>query len=156
MTTISKFDVETIAEILDSRLDFPGVYGYINRETGEIELGVDGEHRPDIIPDEEDENYDELMDEFERCWVEIPKQGSQSAYHDMQKFIKDLEDEHLQDLLWVAIQGKGSFGRFRFVLSQPEYSEQLQQWNLFSSQCQYERAIEWLTKESFIVELEVA
>ncbi len=39
----------------------------------------------------------------------IPKQDSREGYRDMQEYIWSLEDEHLKELLEVAIQGSGAF-----------------------------------------------
>jgi hypothetical protein len=47
----------------------------------------------------------------------IPKQDSRDGYQDMQEYIWSLEDEHLRELLEVAIQGSGAFRRFKDVLS---------------------------------------
>jgi hypothetical protein len=46
----------------------------------------------------------------------IPKQDSRDGYQDMQEFIWSLEDEHLRELLEVAIQGSGAFRRLKDVL----------------------------------------
>ena len=46
----------------------------------------------------------------------IPKQDSREGYRDMQEYIWSLEDEHLRELLEVAIQGSGAFRRFKDVL----------------------------------------
>src|SRR6266496_4851197 len=45
----------------------------------------------------------------------LPKQDSRDGYQDMQEYIESLEDEHLRELLEVAIQGSGAFRRFKDV-----------------------------------------
>lgn len=62
-------------------------------------------------------------DDNHRYWM-IPKQDSRDGYGDMQKYIWSLEDEHLRELLEVAIQGSWAFRRFKDVLYRyPEAQE---------------------------------
>jgi Uncharacterised protein family (UPF0158) len=143
--TISKEDIELITTILDSQPDGEGLSGYIDRQTGAVEIGVAGDSDLEILPDEEAEDYDELMDEFERRYLLIPKQGSSAGYRDLEDFIEQVEDPHLQDLLDVAIQGQGAFARFKSILNRLEYDSDLQHWYKFRDQRQYDRAVEWLT-----------
>jgi len=58
------------------------------------------------------DKIDEESDRYER----IPKDDSYQSYADMQDFIATVEDEHLAELLEVAINGKGAFRRFKDVL----------------------------------------
>ncbi len=46
----------------------------------------------------------------------LPQQDARDGYQDMQDYIESLEDEHLRELLEVAIQGSGAFRRFKDVL----------------------------------------
>ncbi len=146
---ISKDQIFHIAEIINSR-DGDGIYGYIERETGEVLIC--SEYDPlDIIPNEEDENYDEVEAEFDRRYVPIPQEGSGDAYQDMVAFIEMVEDERLRDLLEVAIQGRGAFGRFKDVLRRSEYESERNRWFSFSEKRKCNRAVKWLTKEGFSV-----
>lgn len=45
----------------------------------------------------------------------LPKQDSRDGYQDMQEYIESLENDHLRELLEVAIQGSGAFGGFKDV-----------------------------------------
>ena len=59
-------------------------------------------------------------------YVYIPELESHELYELMQQFVSDREDEELQRLLWVALDGKGAFGRFRYVLD--GYPEERDEW----------------------------
>ncbi len=60
----------------------------------------------------------------------------------MQDFIATVEDEHLAQLLEVAINGKGAFRRFKDVLL--NYPEEKERWFEFKDDRMRERALEWL------------
>jgi hypothetical protein len=53
-----------------------------------------------------------------------------------------VEDEHLSELLEVAINGKGAFRRFKDVLL--NYPEERERWFQFKDDRMKERALEWL------------
>lgn len=152
LTTISKDDISLIVETMKSRYG-EDTYGYIDRETGEVLIGC-SDYPLDIIPneeDEEDENYEEVEAEFIRRYFPIPQEGSRDTYQDMIDFIETVEDERLQDLLGVAVQGRGAFGRFKDVLHRPEYELERNRWFMFSEKREYDRAVEWLTSQNFSI-----
>jgi hypothetical protein len=60
----------------------------------------------------------------------------------MQAFITTVEDDHLSELLEVAINGKGAFRRFKDVLL--NYPEERERWFQFKDDRMKERALEWL------------
>ena len=72
----------------------------------------------------------------------IPKVESFGGYRDMQAFIATVEDDHLSELLEVAINGKGAFRRFKDVLL--NYPEERERWFKFKDDRMEERALEWL------------
>jgi hypothetical protein len=145
--TISKDDILLITEAIKSR-DGEGIYGYIDRETGEVLTGSQ-DYPLEIIPDEDDENYEEVEAEFDLRYLPIPQEGSGDSYQDMADFIETVEDERLRDLLGVAIQGRGAFGRFKDVLRRSEYESERNRWFIFSEKCEYNRAVKWLTAQGF-------
>jgi len=77
-------------------------------------------------------------DQYER----IPKIESYEGYQDMEDFIAAVEDEHLAELLRVAINGRGAFHRFKDVLAR--YPEERERWFQFKDDRIKERALEWL------------
>ncbi|MEM1307961.1 MAG: UPF0158 family protein [Cyanobacteria bacterium P01_D01_bin.71] len=147
---VAKDDIFFITEVMKSRWG-DGLYGYIDRETGEVLTGIEGEPL-EILPNEDSENFEVLQAEFDRRYLPIPQEGSGGSYQDMVNFINTVADDHLQDLLEVAIQGRGAFGRFKAVLRRPEYESDRSRWFQFSEQCDYTRVVEWLNREGLSVE----
>src|SRR5215216_3172459 len=50
-------------------------------------------------------------------YLQVPRADSREGYDDMQDFIATVSDGHLQELLGVAIEGRGAFRRFKDVLA---------------------------------------
>jgi uncharacterized protein UPF0158 len=65
----------------------------------------------------------------------------------MEEFIATVSDEHLQELLDVAIQGRGAFRRFKDVLAR--HPAEQQRWFDFQASRVKARAREWLTDEGY-------
>lgn len=151
-TKISKDDIFLINVTMNSRRDEDGIYGYIDRETGEVLIGSPDEQLK-IIPNQEDENYEEVESEFNLRYLQIPQEGSRDSYQDMVDFIETVADERLRDMLRVAIQGRGAFGRFKDVLRRSEFESECNRWFAFSKECEYCRVLEWLVAEGFSVEV---
>ncbi|MCU0546444.1 MAG: UPF0158 family protein [Oscillatoriaceae cyanobacterium Prado104] len=150
-TVILQDDIPLITETM-KRQEGEGLYGYIDRKTGEVLIGC-REAPLEIFPNEEDENYEELEVEFDLRYLSIPQEGSRDSYQDMVDFIETVADERLRDLLGVAIQGRGAFGRFKDVLRRSEYESERNRWFAFSEECESDRVVEWLIAEDFNVEV---
>jgi hypothetical protein len=82
----------------------------------------------------------------------IPKQDSRDGYRDMQEYIWALEDEHLRELLEVAIHGSGAFRRFKDVLSR--YLEAQENWFRFRDEREKRRMSDWLASQGVEPEFE--
>jgi hypothetical protein len=109
---------------------------FLDLETGEI-LFVS-----EYMDDEDSEKLKERIEEdFER-YERIPKAESHEGYQDMVDFIATVDNEHLVELLEVAINGKGAFRRFKDVLL--NYPEERERWFQFKDERMEERALEWL------------
>jgi hypothetical protein len=109
---------------------------YLDRETGEI-LFIS-----DYMDEEETKELkDRIEEDFER-YERIPKAESNEGYEDMADFIATVKNEHLAELLEVAINGKGAFRRFKDVLL--NYPEERERWFKFKDERIEERALEWL------------
>jgi len=109
---------------------------FLDLETGEI-LFIS-----EYMDDEDSEKLKERIEEdFER-YERIPKAESHEGYQDMVDFIATVDDEHLAELLEVAINGKGAFRRFKDVLL--NYPEERERWFKFKDERMEERALEWL------------
>ena len=60
----------------------------------------------------------------------------------MEDFIAAVEDEHLAELLRVAINGKGALRQFKDVMAR--YPEERERWFQFKDDRIKKRALEWL------------
>jgi hypothetical protein len=109
---------------------------YLNLETGEILL------ISDYMDDEESDNLSDRIDEDTERYEQIPKAESYEGYRDMEDFIATVKDDHLAELLEVAINGKGAFRRFKDVLAR--YLDERERWFRFQDDKMRERALEWL------------
>lgn len=88
--------------------------------------------------------------EFASRFIHVPKQESRDGYSDMVDFAESIADERLRELLFVALNGKGAFRRFKDVLC--NHPEQRQRFFEFSDQRVKDRILEWLKDEG--IELE--
>ena len=109
---------------------------YLDLETGKI-LFV-SECMDDVETVKMKNQIEEELGRYEL----IPKVESFGGYRDMQAFIATVENEHLAELLEVAINGKGAFRRFKDVLL--NYPEERERWFKFKDDRMEERALEWL------------
>lgn len=60
----------------------------------------------------------------------------------MADFTHTVTDKDLQEKLWIALNGKGAFGRFKHVLA--EYPEEQRRWFAYKNECTRQRVREWL------------
>jgi len=109
---------------------------YLDLKTGEIVL------ISDWMDEEEVERLREGIEDRPDRYRQIPKVESYEAYRDMEDFIATVEDEHLAELLEVAINGRGAFRRFKDVLLR--YPEERERWFGFKDERMEQRALEWL------------
>ena len=110
---------------------------YLDVETGEILFISDY-----MEEKERDELGDNRVDEDRDRYEPIPRAESHEGYEDMEDFIDTVEDDHLAELLEVAIRDKGAFRRFKDVLER--YPEEREIWVSFKDDRLKERALEWL------------
>jgi Uncharacterised protein family (UPF0158) len=82
----------------------------------------------------------------------IPKQDSRDSYRDMQEYIGSLKDDHLRELLEVAIQGSGAFRRFKDVLYR--YPEAQENWFRFRDEREKRRMSDWFASQGIEPEFE--
>lgn len=139
---------------------------YLNLKTGkviiideDIAFGLDDySSAEDVVADDSvpDWQREILVDAFEvehgnpDDFEPIPLRSSRDGYRDMEVFIETLEDEHLQELLEVAIRGKGAFRRFKDTLAR--YPDKLDAWYAFSDERDKQRMMDWF--ESIDIEPE--
>ena len=129
-----KINLDELCEAMENS-SFENDY-FLDLETGEI-LFIS-----EYTDDEETEKLkDRIEEEFDR-YERIPKAESYEGYSDMVDFIATVKDEHLVELLEVAINGKGAFRRFKDVLL--NYPAERERWFQFKDDRMEERALEWL------------
>jgi len=95
--------------------------------------------------------WDALLVEtrFGERFIRVPAQESRDGYRDMADFAEAIGDKHLQDLFFVALNGKGAFRRFKDVLG--DYPDEREQWFKFSEEKVKARVLQWLESEEIEV-----
>ena len=112
---------------------------FLDLETGEI-LFIS-----EYMDDEETEKLkDKIEEEFDR-YEQIPKDESHDGYRDMQDFIATIENEHLVELLEVAINGKGAFRRFKDLLY--HHPREQERWFTFENERTRRRVLDWFASQ---------
>ena len=168
---INRIDFETAFELSSFETT-----AYLDVETGTVifvedyvvdqleELLADAENPEDIEAvlqaqsDLSDTDRQQLLDaaqvggDTDNCYRMIPMQNSGDGYRDMQEYIWSIEDEHLRELLEVAIQGSGAFRRFKDVLSR--YPEAQENWFRFRNEREKRRMTDWLASQGIEPEFE--
>ena len=86
----------------------PDLHSYIDRDTGEVLVVVDG------LAEDED-TRGRIAGEPDR-YVKIDPASSREQYRWMERFVASVEDPQLRERLLIAIDGKGAFRRFKDVL----------------------------------------
>lgn len=109
---------------------------YLDLETGQL-LFIS-----DYMDPEDAEELREQVDNHPDRYEPLPKADSYEGYQEMEDFIASVEDEHIGQLLEVAIDGKGAFRRFKDVLTR--YPEEQERWFRFKDDRLNQRALEWL------------
>jgi hypothetical protein len=113
---------------------------FLDTETGDVILASE------MFDDEETQRQLTEIDEAEPGrYLQVLRADSREGYDDMQDFIDTVNDEHLQELLNVAIQGRGAFRRFKDVLAR--HPAEQQRWFDFQAARLDARAREWLAGE---------
>ena len=107
---------------------------YLDLETGEILFVSEG------MDDVETGKLKNQIEEELNRYEPIPKADPYGGYRGMQAFIATVEDDHLAELLEVAINGKGAFHRFKDVLL--HYPKEREKWFEFRDGRMKERALE--------------
>ena len=113
---------------------------FLDTETGELILVSE------LFDGEEAQRQLAEIDEAEPGrYLQVPRADSREGYDDMQDFIATVSDEHLQELLDVAIRGRGAFRRFKDVLAR--HPGEQERWFDFQAARLDARAREWLAEE---------
>ncbi|MBC7098117.1 hypothetical protein H5T52_03225 [Candidatus Bipolaricaulota bacterium] len=149
-----KIDLEQlIAAMEDARRDYNEYF--LDRKTGEVEAIPEELLRAAGYEDWEETKkglpgwekplaglVEAIVLEEDPRWINVPFVPTHEVYELMANFAKSLEDEHLGELLDVALDGPGAFRRFKDVLAR--YPEQLERWYAFKSSYFERKARDWL------------
>lgn len=111
---------------------------FLGVETGEIITLID----EGISGEDDTELREEIEKGFNKRYFRIPEQDSHEEYRDMVRFTETVEDENLQEKLWIALDGKGAFRRFKDVLY--DYPEERERWFVFQNERVKQRVLDWL------------
>lgn len=133
-------DLEQLADALEGDPFDPTRGGIIDLDTGEIYVEC-------VIEYTRDDGGVDLYETIENL-LGIDRLGSHAAYQDMLDYIDTLADEHLAELLTVAVQGRGAFRRFKDVLA--DRTGTLEPYFAFTRARQIERAAAWLAEEGYV------
>ncbi len=113
---------------------------FLDTETGEVML---------VSEMFDDEEAQRQLAEIDAAapgrYLQVPRTDSREGYDDMHDFIDTISVEQLQELLNVAIQGRGAFHRFKDVLAR--HPGEQQRWFDFQAARLAARAGEWLAEE---------
>jgi hypothetical protein len=113
---------------------------FLDTQTGEVILVAE------TFDDEEAQRQLAEIDTAEPGhYLQVPRTDSREGYGDMRAFIDTVGDEHLQELLHVAIQGRGAFRRFKDVLTRRPVEQP--RWFDFQAARFVARASEWLAEQ---------
>jgi hypothetical protein len=166
-----KLDLDELAWAFEDR-DSDASW-YLNTETGEVicvthetsqmldEL-LEGEAAPAVSDRDEflrqledcdcqEWEKDELRQAYEvasdtrKRFLPVSEDDWHDAYRDMADFADTVEDRRLQDLLAVALNGRGAFRRFKDVLL--DFPEERDRWFKYRDDRVRERMLEWLRSE---------
>ncbi len=133
-----KVNIDSLIDALETNCE--DLSYYLDTESGEVVefWGLD-EDGNELDAEEADPYWSD-----ER-YIRIDPIESHEVYRFMERFIPTVEDEHLQYLLWVAINGRGAFRRFKDVLC--EYPDERECWFSFQHELIKEWAVDWLRGE---------
>ncbi len=130
---------------------------YLDCQTGDV-IMVDPELTGlDDLDEDELEAFTQKLPEWQREHVpevlsiygseegryrSVPSMGSGEPYRDMVEFAGTVEDDNLRELLFVALDGRGAFGRFKRVLG--GHPRERERWFEFRDERMYSRVLDWL------------
>jgi hypothetical protein len=161
-------DLDDLALAFES--GFEGMHHYLDLETGQVVAVSDDIWRAleeiyDEIELEEGQEpppLDQLLDArylpdwqeqalrqayaveagYGQRFVAVPQMDPHEAYRDMEDFIATVRNDHVRELLEVAIMGRGAFRRFKDVLLR--YPRERERWFAFQDARLRRRVLEWL------------
>jgi len=103
---------------------------FYNTETGEFDYYTD-------FMDSEEEDCEKFEED---CWIAAPRQSDIDEYEIMTDFAETVTDRCANELLCVALDGKGAFSRFRDTLHRVGLTDE---WYAFKHNAYIDLARDW-------------
>lgn len=125
---MKKLDLNKVAD--EFEMISNDTHVFYNTETGEF----DHFSEFDTFDDEDSEHFEE------DCWIAAPSQRDIHEYGIMADFAATVTDPHANELLCVALEGRGAFRRFKDTLHRVGL---LEQWYAYKHDAYVELAREW-------------
>jgi len=106
---------------------------YLDKETGQVivlseEIARYAEEDEDSIREDlpdwqkgEIQVADNIRNDSIDRYINIPEKPTHESYNIMVDFAEKVEDELLREKLYIALDGKGAFGRFKRVINHKKY-----------------------------------
>jgi len=123
---------------------------FLNRRTGELVTVTGEESRAVEDEDFDDDELDDLDDERIRLirtvfesddYLQLPSRFDIDEYHIMERFCRQVEDDHIREDLLQCIRRPGAFGRFKTLV---HHCRLMDDWYAFRDRALEGIAIEWL------------
>ena len=128
---MKKLDLNKAAEEFET-IDAE-TYMYYNTETGEFDFYTEF-----MLADLPGEIDTEKFEDDE--WIAAPSQRDLNEYRIMEDFVGSVTDTRANELLFVALEGRGAFRRFKDTLRRVSLEEE---WYAFKRKAYIEIAREW-------------
>jgi len=138
---VLKIDLDQLCEALEDS-SYEHDY-YLDMETGEIIF------LSEYMEDKDSKRLKVRIEKDFGRYEYIPTAESYEGHRDMRDFVATVDDEHVAELLEVAINGRGAFRRFKDVLL--NYPEERERWFRFKDDRMEERARDWLDSAGIVL-----
>ena len=136
MATLDKQQIKEIAEQLDC-----GFRAFLHKPTGKLLFIIDSSKFPVADWEEEEEQVQEEIDANREEYIEIEAMPSRDSYRVMVDFAEQLTDLSLQEKLFRALDKRGPFREFKYVIDNS--GDHREEWFAFKN----ERYIDWVTQQ---------
>ncbi len=127
---VKKLKINDVAEEIEQVSGDGDWYYYFNTKTGEFE------YYSSMFPDEDVDPEKYEAEEY----ISLPSSYDIHEYQIMSDFADTIIDNHKQELLYVSLEGKGAFRRFKDTLVRTGLQEE---WYAFKREAFIEIAKKW-------------
>jgi hypothetical protein len=113
---------------------------FLDLETGKVE----SRFSPEVYgaPAEDEDDFDQRFADDPQRYKEIPKYAGHDEYNLMCRFADAVDEEDIRERLDIALQGKGTFRRFRDVVFR--YPDLKAKWFATRQDALLKEALDWL------------